>query len=48
MYRQIQESGLVEIIPLVYISTMWGKHPVLSHPERLLQYTVGVHAAIDS
>ena len=48
MCSQIQESGLIEIIPLAYISAMWGKHPVLSHPERLLQYTVGVHAATDS
>ena len=35
MYRQIQEPGLVEIIPLACFSALRGKHPALSHPERL-------------
>ena len=33
MYGKMQESGLPEIIPLIYTSVIWGQYPVFSHPE---------------
>ena len=33
MNRTMQESGLSEIIPLLCVSAVWGRRPVLSHPE---------------
>ena len=33
MYGKMQESGLIEIIPLICTSAIWGQRPVLSHPE---------------
>ena len=35
MYRKMQESGLVEITPLMCTSAIWGQSPVLSHTESL-------------
>ena len=32
-YGEVQESGLTEIIPLIYISALWGQYPVFPHPE---------------
>ena len=29
---KMQESGLMEIIPLICPSALWGQYPVLSHP----------------
>ena len=31
----MQESGLIEIIPLICTLALWGQYPVLSHPESL-------------
>ena len=31
MYGKMQESGLTEIIPFIYISTIWGPYPVFFH-----------------
>ena len=31
MYGKMQESGLVEIFPLMCTSAIWGQHPVLFH-----------------
>ena len=33
MYGEMQELGLIEIIPLIYISAIWGTYLVFSHPE---------------
>ena len=33
MYGKMQESGLTEIIPLIYTSPLWGQYPVFSHPD---------------
>ena len=33
MYGQMQESGLIEMIPLTLTSAIWSQHPVFSHPE---------------
>ena len=33
MYEKMQESGLTEIISLIYLSAIWGQYPVCSHPE---------------
>ena len=41
----MQESGLTEIIPLICTSTIWGQHPVLSHPESPQGAPSGVAAA---
>ena len=40
MYRKMQESVFIEVIPLICISAIWGRHPVFSHPE-LSGLTVG-------
>ena len=29
----MQETGLTGIIPLIYISALWGQHPAFVHPE---------------
>ena len=29
----MQDSGLTEIIPLIFIFTVWNQYPVFSHPE---------------
>ena len=31
----MQESGIIEIIPLICISAIWGQYPELSHNESL-------------
>ena len=33
MYGQMQESGLIEVIPVTLTSALWSQHPVFSHPE---------------
>ena len=33
MYEKTQKAGLIEIIPLICTSAVWGQHPVFSHPE---------------
>ena len=33
MYWKMQESGLIEVIPLIGTSAIWGQYPVFSHPE---------------
>ena len=33
MYEKMEESGLIEIIPLICTSAVWGQYPVFSHPE---------------
>ena len=33
MYGKIQESGLIEIIPLICILTIQGQYPTFLHPE---------------
>ena len=33
MYAKMQKFGLIEIIPLICTSALWGQYPVLSHPE---------------
>ena len=35
MYGKIQESGLIEIIPLICTIAVQGQYPGLSHPESL-------------
>ena len=35
MYGKIQESGLTEISPLIFILANWGQYPVFLHPEFL-------------
>ena len=47
MYGKIQESGLTEIFPLIYISVTWGQYPVLSHPESSQGAPFGAAAAVD-
>ena len=45
LYGMMQESGLIEIIPLICTSAVWGQYPVLSHPESLQGALSGVAAA---
>ena len=33
MYGKMQESGLIEITPLICTSALWGQFPVFLHPE---------------
>ena len=33
MCGKVRESGLTEIVPLMCTSALWGRCPVLSHPE---------------
>ena len=33
MYGKMQESGLIEIIPLICTSVNWGRYSTFSHPE---------------
>ena len=33
MYRKMQESVFIEVIPLICTSAIWGRHPVFLHPE---------------
>ena len=34
LYRKMQESGLIEIIPLIRTSAIWGQYPgFFPHPE---------------
>ena len=33
MYGKMQESGVIEIIPFVCTSALWGQFPVFLHPE---------------
>ena len=33
LYMRKCKSGLIEIIPLVCTLAIWGRYPVLSHPE---------------
>ena len=33
MYGKMQEFGLIKIIPLIYILTIWGQYPVFLHAE---------------
>lgn len=35
LHGKVQEPGLVEIIPLIWTSTIYGQYPVLYHPEPL-------------
>ena len=43
----MQEFGLIEIIPLVCILTVWGQYPVLSHLEFPQSAHLGVSAVAD-
>ena len=40
----MQESGLMEIIPLICESAIWNLYPVLSHPESLQGTLLGMTA----
>ena len=33
MYGKMQESGLIEIIPLIQTLALWSQDPMLSQPE---------------
>ena len=33
MYGKMQESGLTEIIPLMFTSAVWGQYPAFLHSE---------------
>ena len=33
MYGKMQDSGITEIIPLIFTSVIWGRYPVFPHPE---------------
>ena len=33
MYGKMQEAGLIEIIPLMCTSVIWGQYPAFLHPE---------------
>jgi len=33
MYGKMQESGLIEVIPLIRILTIWSQYPVFLCPE---------------
>ena len=41
MDEKMQESGLMEIIPLIYIFTLWGQYPVFSSLNPLRVRCVG-------
>ena len=43
----MQESGLTEIIPLIYTSASWGQYPVFSHPKSPQGASLGVAAVPD-
>jgi hypothetical protein len=47
MYGKMQESGLMEIIPLICPSAIWGQYPVLFYSESLQDTSLGVAEAID-
>ena len=47
MYGKRQESGLIDIIPSICTSAMWGQYPVLSPPESPRVSPLGVDAAVD-
>ena len=40
----MQESGLIEILPLMCALTLWGQHPAFLHPESPLGAHTGVPA----
>ena len=40
----MQESGLIEIIPLISKPAIWNLYPVLSHPESLQGAQLGMTA----
>ena len=46
MFGKMRESGLIEIIPLMCASAVWGQCPVFLHPESLLG-AAGVAAGAD-
>ena len=43
-YGKMQESGLIEIIPLICVSALLGQYPVFSQPEFPQGSTLGVVA----
>ena len=44
----MQESWLIEIIPLICILAVWDQYPVLSHPESPQGAPLGLAAVTDS
>lgn len=46
MHGNIQESGLIEIIPLMCTSALWDQCPVFSHPESPQGALLGVVAMV--
>ena len=47
MYGKMQESGLTEIIPLIWTSGIWGRYPVFLILSLLRMHTCGVAAVAD-
>ena len=48
MYGKMQESGIIEIIPLICASAIWGQYPILSHPDSPQDAGFGLAAVAES
>ena len=48
MSGKLQESGLIEIIPLMGTSALWGQPPVFLHPESPEGAPLGAAAEAES
>ena len=48
MHGKMQESGLIEIIPLICILTIWGQDTTSLHPEFPWGAQLGVAAVAES
>ena len=48
MYGKMQESWLIEIIPLIYILTIYSEYPVFLHPEFLSRCTIKLGGGCNS